>query len=168
MEIILKYLDPVIRIVSFFTLPFLCGGLIQKIRSYSQGRKGAPVLQILYDTWRMIRKKPVDGPFSGFFTEASPLIAFLAGLVVWSLASFEWGSFLLIPFLIGVMRFALLAYSVENGTSFAGMGAAREIILYVFCEPIMILVLVVFESHLVFNANFASLAFGGLFCWGPL
>ncbi|EMN45756.1 MULTISPECIES: NADH-quinone oxidoreductase subunit H [Leptospira] len=166
MEIILKYLDPVIRIISFFALPFLCGGLIQKIRSYSQGRKGAPILQILYDTWRMIRKKPVDGPFSGFFTEASPLIAFLAGLVVWSLASFEWGSFLLIPFLIGVMRFALLAYSVENGTSFAGMGAAREIILYVFCEPIMILVLVVFESHLVFNANFASLAFGGLFLLG--
>ncbi|MGQ2872560.1 NADH-quinone oxidoreductase subunit H, partial [Leptospira santarosai] len=65
-----------------------------------------------------------------------------------------------------IMRFALLAYSVENGTSFAGMGAAREVILYVFCEPIMILVLVVFESHLVFNANFASLAFGGLFLLG--
>lgn len=30
MEIILKYLDPVIRIISFFALPFLCGGLIQK------------------------------------------------------------------------------------------------------------------------------------------
>ncbi|MGQ2872607.1 NADH-quinone oxidoreductase subunit H, partial [Leptospira santarosai] len=69
MEIVLKYLDPVIRVLSFFILPFLCGGLVQKIRSYSQGRKGAPVFQILYDTWRMIRKKPVDGPFSGFFTE---------------------------------------------------------------------------------------------------
>ncbi|RHX87826.1 NADH-quinone oxidoreductase subunit H [Leptospira stimsonii] len=166
MEIILKYLDPIIRIISFITLPFLCGGIVMKIRSYAQGRVGAPVLQIFYDTLRMLRKKPVDGPFSGFFTEASPLIACLSGIVVWSLASFEWGSYLLIPFLIGIMRFALLAYSVENGTSFAGMGAAREVILYVFCEPIMILVLVVFESHLVFNANFASLAFGGLFLLG--
>ncbi|RHX92233.1 NADH-quinone oxidoreductase subunit H [Leptospira stimsonii] len=166
MEIILKYLDPIIRIISFITLPFLCGGIVMKIRSYAQGRVGAPLLQIFYDTLRMLRKKPVDGPFSGFFTEASPLIACLSGIVVWSLASFEWGSYLLIPFLIGIMRFALLAYSVENGTSFAGMGAAREVILYVFCEPIMILVLVVFESHLVFNANFASLAFGGLFLLG--
>ncbi|PJZ54349.1 NADH-quinone oxidoreductase subunit H [Leptospira adleri] len=166
MEIILKYLDPIIRIISFITLPFLCGGIVMKIRSYAQGRVGAPVLQIFYDTLRMLRKKPVDGPFSGFFTEASPLIACLSGIVVWSLASFEWGSYLLIPFLIGIMRFALLAYSVENGTSFAGMGAAREVILYVFCEPIMILVIVVFESHLVFNASFASLAFGGLFLLG--
>ncbi|XDD50197.1 NADH-quinone oxidoreductase subunit H [Leptospira sp. WS92.C1] len=166
METILKYLDSVIRVLSFLFLPFLCGGIVLKIRSYAQGRLGPPVLQIFYDVLRMIRKKPVDGPFSGFFTEASPIIALIAGLVVWSLASFEWASFLLIPFLIGIMRFALLAYSVENGTSFAGMGAAREVILYVFCEPVLILVLVVFESHLVFNANFASLAFGGLFLLG--
>lgn len=42
MEIILKYLDPIIRVLSFIVLPFLCGGLVQKIRSYSQGRVGPP------------------------------------------------------------------------------------------------------------------------------
>ncbi|MBM9499535.1 NADH-quinone oxidoreductase subunit H [Leptospira sp. 201903071] len=166
MEIILRYLDSIVRILSFLFLPFLCGGIVLKVRSYAQGRIGAPVLQILYDTIRMIRKKPVDGPFSGFFTEASPIIAFVAGLVLWSLVSYEWAPFLLIPFLIGIIRFALLAYAVENGTSFAGMGSAREVILFVFCEPVLILVLVVFESHIVVNANFASLAFGGLFLLG--
>lgn len=72
MEIILKYFDPIIRIVSFFALPFLCGGLVQKIRSYSQGRKGAPVLQIFYDTWRMIRKNRWMDPFPGSLRKRPP------------------------------------------------------------------------------------------------
>ncbi|TGJ98675.1 formate hydrogenase, partial [Leptospira semungkisensis] len=83
-----------------------------------------------------------------------------------SLVSFEWASLLFIPFLIGMIRFATVAYAVENGTSFGGMGAAREALLFIFGEPIMILILVVFESNVVFQANFANLSFGILFFLG--
>ncbi|EQA37257.1 putative membrane protein [Leptospira inadai serovar Lyme str. 10] len=160
--------DTLIRIISFLLLPFLCGGIIQKIRAYGQGRRGAPVLQILYDTVRMIRKYPIDGPFSGFFTESAAIFAFTFGVALWSLITFEWASLLLVPFLIGMIRFATVSYAVENGTSFGGMGAARETLLYVLAEPILILVLVVFESNLVFQANFANLSFGILFFFGAL
>ncbi|TGK08651.1 formate hydrogenase [Leptospira fletcheri] len=160
--------DALIRVISFITLPFLCGGIIQKIRSYGQGRRGAPVLQIFYDTIRMIRKYPIDGPFSGFFTESSAIFVFTFGVALWSLVSFEWASLLLVPFLIGMIRFATVAYAVENGTSFGGMGAARETLLYVLAEPILILVLVVFESNLVFQASIPNLAFGFLFLMGAL
>lgn len=155
-----------IQILAFISLPFLCGGILQKIRSYAQGRRGAPVLQILYDTVRMIKKSPIDGPFSGFFSESSAIFAFAFGLVLWSLVSFEWASLLLIPFLIGMIRFATVAYAVENGTSFGGMGAARETLLFIFGEPILILVLVVLESNVVFHENFAHISFAILFFLG--
>ncbi|EPG67142.1 NADH-quinone oxidoreductase subunit H [Leptospira wolffii] len=155
-----------IQILSFLSLPFLCGGILQKVRAYAQGRKGAPVLQIFYDTVRTIRKYPIDGPFSGFFSESSAILAFSFGLVLWSLVSFEWASLLFIPFLVGMIRFATVAYAVENGTSFGGMGAARETLLFIFGEPVLILVLVVFESNVVFQSNFANISFGILFFLG--
>lgn len=65
-----------------------------------------------------------------------------------------------------MIRFATVTYAVENGTSFGGMGAARETLLFIFGEPVLILVLVVFESNVVFQSNFANVSFGILFFLG--
>ncbi|MBE7412029.1 MAG: NADH-quinone oxidoreductase subunit H [Leptospiraceae bacterium] len=152
-----------ISIISFCLLPVFLGGIIRKVRSRAQGRKGPPVLQNFYDILRPFGKEPIDGFSSGIFSEIAPVTAFFSAVILWSLVCFEWGSFILIPSFLLLQRFCVMAFAMETGTSFGGLGTKREILLSITTEPILFLMILVAESHLQVEPSFTIIATGLIF-----
>ncbi|MCB1159278.1 MAG: NADH-quinone oxidoreductase subunit H [Leptospiraceae bacterium] len=158
-----KILNLIVMFFTFITLPILAGGIIRKVRARAQGRKGPPILQNLNDIIRLFQKKPIDGIFSGTYSELAPSFALFASLMVWSIVAFEWTSFILIPFFLVIQRIALTGYAMETGTSFGGLGTSREILLSVMSEPIIILIILVAQSKMSMDFSWVSVIFGAIF-----
>lgn len=147
----------------FIFFPMLIPGIVKKVRAKCQGRKGPVILQPWYDIQRMMKKTPVDGPNSGIFAEVAPLVSFLAALTAWSVPVFEWTSFILIPFFLVLQRIALLAFAMETGTSFGGLGSSREVLLYVLGEPVLVIAIIVSQSSFQVAFSVMGIALGVLF-----
>ncbi|MEI8346729.1 MAG: NADH-quinone oxidoreductase subunit H, partial [Pseudomonadota bacterium] len=106
-------------------------------------RNGRPLLQSYYDIIKLVQKNFVYskticwifpfGPIVGF----SCLIACLCLVPVHvnnSIISFS-GDFLLLIYLLGLMRFFMVSAAMDTGSSFEGMGANREIYFSFLIEP---------------------------------
>jgi len=55
-----------------------------------------------------------------------------------SLLAFS-GDFLLLAYLLGLMRFFTVVAALDTGSSFEGMGASREVFFSALAEPAMLL-----------------------------
>jgi len=126
-------------------------GVINKTKALFAGRVGPPLLQPYYDLLRLSRK--------GFFFSRTTTWVFLAGpavgLVVPLLAglllpfgglpapvSFT-GDLILFVYLFGLARFFTAAAALDTGSSFEGMGAAREVTFSCLAEPTLLFALLV-------------------------
>jgi formate hydrogenlyase subunit 4 len=159
----MEILNQFILILLFVFFPIFCMGIIRKIRARAQGRKGPPLLQSFYDIERSIKKTPIDGTYSGHFSEISPILFLLAGIFMWSIAVYEWMPFLLIPFFIALQRITLTGFAMETGTSFGGLGSSRELLLSISSEPIILLSILVAQTKLQIPFSWVSVALGALF-----
>lgn len=137
-----------VLIPAFVAVPLLGGGVVRKVRARAQGRRGPPVLQNVFDLMRLLRKQPVDGPYSGFFAEVSPALALLAAVGTWSVVLFGWAPPLLALFLMVLQYVATIAFAMETGTSFGGLGASREVLLSVLAKPSLLLAMMLAEARL--------------------
>lgn len=128
----------------FFVLLFspLLQGVIKKAKAILQNRIGPPILQPYYDLFKLLRKSSVISRQSSWLTLATP---YLVGTIMLSIALFvptflpisplgEWGDFLVIVYLFGLVRFFTALSAYDAGGSFGGMGASREMALSVFGE----------------------------------
>lgn len=153
-----------ITLFSFFIIfPMIAGGIIRKVRARAQGRKGPPILQNFYDLTRLLKKKPVDGTHSGFFAEVSPMLVCISGILMWSIAVYEWMPFLLIPFFLALQRVGTTTFAMETGSSFGGLGTSREILLSISSEPILLLSILVAQSKLQISFSWVGVILGSLF-----
>jgi formate hydrogenlyase subunit 4 len=129
----------------------LLQGVIVKTKALFAGRVGAPLLQPYYDLARLLRKECVfsrtttwvflAGPVAGV---AVPLLAALFmpfGALPAPLA-FR-GDLLLVVYLFGLARFFTVAAALDTGSSFEGMGGAREVTFACLAEPILLFCLIV-------------------------
>lgn len=128
-------------------LPFLFAGLINRTKAFLAGRRGAPVLQPLFDCLRLLRKRPAVSAVTTPVLQLGPVgslaAAFAAACVAplpggVSLVSFP-GDFILFAAVLGLGRFLLVAAALDTGSSFEGMGASREATYGVFAEPALFL-----------------------------
>lgn len=147
----------------FIAFPLIVGGIIRKVRARAQGRKGPSILQNFYDISRLFVKRPIDGVHSGFFAEIAPVTVCFAGIIMWSVAIYEWLPFIIIPFFLALQRMATTAFAMETGTSFGGLGSSREILLSISSEPILLLSILVAQSKLQLGFSWVSIALGTLF-----
>ncbi|MCE9500400.1 MAG: NADH-quinone oxidoreductase subunit H [Leptospira sp.] len=159
----MNIINILVSILVFISLPLLAGGIIRKIRARSQGRKGPPILQNIYDIRRLLVKTPIDGPYSGFFAENAPIVSLVASVVIWSIIAFEWAPFILIPFFLALMRISITGYAMETGTSFGGLGTGREMLLSITSEPIIFLMILVAQSQLQLTFSLPAVIMGVLF-----
>ena len=122
----------------------LFAGLINKQKALMTGRIGAPVLQPYFELVRLFRKETVNASGSSFVSAVSPLVntaavAVAAAIVpvgfAHPLISFE-GDIILFAYLLGLARFFQIIAAMDIGSSFEGMGAAREATFALFAEPI--------------------------------
>jgi len=138
-------------LVLFLVLPPLLLGVVNRVKSRFAGREGPPLWQLYVDLARLVRKGAVysrtttwvfrAGPVVGLAAVASAglLMAFGGAPAVLSFA----GDFVLFAYLLGLARFATVLAALDTGSSFEGMGAAREVTFSALAEPALFLCLII-------------------------
>ena len=128
-------------------LPPLIPGLINKVKALMAGRSGPPVLQLYYDLAKLARKRAVFSSTTTWVFLAGPAAVVAAGLVAGLLVPFGHspapihfdGDMILFAYLFGLARFATVLSALDTGSSFEGMGAAREVTFSALAEPALFL-----------------------------
>ncbi|HWI41680.1 MAG TPA: NADH-quinone oxidoreductase subunit H [Verrucomicrobiae bacterium] len=142
-----------IHLALVLLFPPLLLGIIGKTKAGFAGRTGASYLQPYHDILKLLRK---DSVFSGTTTwvfRAAPVIT-LAALLTASLLlplgnhasplSFR-GDMLLFAYLLGLGRFFTVSAALDTGSSFEGMGGAREVTFSCLAEGTVFFALIAFS-----------------------
>ncbi len=138
-----------IHVAIVLSLPILLVGIVNRTKSLWAGRKGPGLLQSGWDLLRLLRKQPV------YSTVATPLFragawvvlgsAILAALIAPVLGSFAPlqfdHDFIVFAYTLGLARLFLMLSAMDVGSSFEGMGAAREASFSAFVEPALFLLI---------------------------
>ncbi|MBI9103517.1 MAG: NADH-quinone oxidoreductase subunit H [Spirochaetales bacterium] len=130
--------------VALLFSPLLCG-IINRIKALFAGRKGAPLLQMYFDLYRLFRKQTLVSRTTTLVFLISPVIIFVTSLsaVIFvpilpggGYISFT-GDFILLFYLLGLGRFFLVISALDTGSPFEGMGASREVFFSAMAEPVI-------------------------------
>ena len=132
-------------------LPPLLLGVVNRVKALFAGRKGQPLLQLYFDLAKLLRKGTVYSRTTTWVFQAGPVVGLAAvgtaGLLVavaGERAIFAFaGDFILFAGLLGLSRFFTALAALDTGSSFEGMGAAREVTFASLAEPALFLTLVV-------------------------
>lgn len=140
-----------IQTVILAAAPPLGIGVIHKTKAWFAGRQGPSLFQSYYDLYKLFQKEMVvSRTTTGIFLigPAAGLAAcLLAGLMVplgfpASFISFH-GDLIVFAYLLGLGRFLTAAAALDTGSSFEGMGAAREMTFAALAEPAFFLGLII-------------------------
>jgi len=142
--------DTVIHCLLVLLMPPLLLGVIGKTKAAFAGRVGAPYLQPYHDLFKLLRKGSVFSETTTWVFRTGPVITLSATLVAASLVplgnhqapvSFS-GDMILFAYLFGVARFFTTIAALDTGSSFEGMGAAREVTFSCLAEPTLFFALI--------------------------
>jgi formate hydrogenlyase subunit 4 len=157
----------ILHLLLLFLLPPLLLGVIGKTKALFGGRVGAPFLQPYYDLAKLFRKGFVFSDTTTWVFSAGPAVGLavpvLAALLIpfGGLAapiSFS-GDLILFVYLFALARFFTVASALDTGSSFEGMGGAREVTFSCLVEPTILF------AFIVLVRVSGSLSLGGMF--GP-
>jgi formate hydrogenlyase subunit 4 len=132
-------------------MPPLLLGVINRTKALFAGRVGPPLLQPYYDLARLMRKGMVFSTTTTWVFRAGPIVTLAAVLLAGLLVPFGafsaplrfTGDLILFAYLFGLARFFTTAAAMDTGSSFEGMGAAREVTFACFSEPALFLAFLV-------------------------
>jgi formate hydrogenlyase subunit 4 len=132
-------------------LPPLLLGIVNRVKAIVAGREGPPVLQLYFDVWKLLHKGAVYSRTTTWVFRAGPAVGLAAIATAGTMlpvagqpAVFSFaGDFVLFAYLLALSRFATALAALDTGSSFEGMGAAREVSFASMAEPALFLVLVV-------------------------
>jgi formate hydrogenlyase subunit 4 len=143
----MKAFEILVHVCLLIVLPPLLVGLITKTKALFAGRVGAPLLQPYYDISKLMRKGLILSTTTTWIFIAGPVVTlvavFLSGLMV-PLGKFDapiafMGDLILFAYLLGLARFFTTSAALDTGSSFEGMGAAREVTFACMAEPALFL-----------------------------
>jgi len=129
----------------------LLPGVINKTKALFAGRCGPPLLQPYFDLLRLWRKGFVFSRTTTWVFLAGPVVGLAVPLLAAMLlpfgglpapVSFE-GDLILFIYLFGLARFFTATAALDTGSSFEGMGAAREVTFSCLAEPTLLFALLV-------------------------
>ncbi|MEA4889201.1 MAG: NADH-quinone oxidoreductase subunit H [Clostridiaceae bacterium] len=121
----------------------LVNGMIKKIKAFTQKRKGAPVLQLYYDLYKLLKKTAVVSETASWIFKAAPWVVFATALAAALLAPISVrllpaafsGDLILLFYLLALGRFFLVLAGMDPGSTFGGMGSSREAMIAALTEP---------------------------------
>ncbi|MEX2285715.1 MAG: NADH-quinone oxidoreductase subunit H [Planctomycetaceae bacterium] len=143
----MQVIHVLIHIVLLTALPPLLLGVIAKTKAVFAGRVGPPVLQPYYDVIKLVQKGSVISTATTWVFMAGPVVGLATALVAGMLVplgghappiSFE-GDLILFTYLFALARFFTASAALDTGSSFEGMGAAREVTFSCLAEPALFL-----------------------------
>lgn len=138
-----SFVFPLLALILAPLLP----GIINRTKALFAGRKGPPLLQLYYDLAKLLRKGAVYSRTTSWLFRAGPLVGLasvVSGLFVLPLGGAPAplvfaGDFILMAYLLGVMRFFTVLAALDTGSAFEGMGASREAQFSALAEPALFL-----------------------------
>ena len=127
-------------------LPPLLIGVIARTKAFCAGRTGAPLLQPYYDLARLWRKGSVFSTTTGWVFRSGPIVSLTVVLTAALLIPFGAssaplafsGDMLLFIYLFALARFFTIIAALDTGSSFEGMGSAREATFACLAEPALL------------------------------
>ncbi len=134
--------------IAVLVMPFVLTGLITRVKSLWSGRRGAPLLQPAFDALRLLRKSSVYSETTTPLFRIAPWVFLVTTLGsalvipllgVGSVVSFSY-DFVWLAYAWGLGRMAMMLAALDTGSSFEGMGAAREATFSTLLEPALFLV----------------------------
>ena len=146
-SVLVRSLHILLHVLTALLLPPLLPGIINRVKAKVAGRSGPPVLQLYYDLAKLARKQAVYSATTTWVFLAGPVCTVAAGLVAALLVPFGHapapvsfqGDLILFAYLFGLARFATVLAALDTGSSFEGMGSAREATFSVLTEPALFL-----------------------------
>ncbi|MFH0937777.1 MAG: NADH-quinone oxidoreductase subunit H [Planctomycetota bacterium] len=124
-------------------------GVINRVKSFFAGRSGPSLWQTYYDLWKLLRKGAVYSSTTSWVFRAGPMVGLAAVIAAAMLAplgsvpsplGFS-GDFILLVYLLGLLRFFTVIAALDTGSAFEGMGASREVQFSALAEPALLLAL---------------------------
>jgi formate hydrogenlyase subunit 4 len=142
--------NSLIHILLALIMPPLLLGVIAKTKAAFAGRVGAPFLQPYYDILRLLRKGSVFSTTTTWIFRAGPIVGLATTLVASLLVPFGahpapisfQGDMILYAYLFALGRFFTMAAALDTGSSFEGMGTAREATYSCLAEPTLFFALI--------------------------
>lgn len=124
-----------IHLLLLLAFPPILLGVINKTKAAFAGRVGAPLLQPYHDLLKLFRKGLVLSETTTWVFTLAPAAALLAVILAGMLlpagpldAPIRFtGDMILFVYLLGLARFLIASAALDTGSSFEGMGAAREV-----------------------------------------
>jgi formate hydrogenlyase subunit 4 len=121
----------------------LLAGIISRVKAIVGGRRGAPLLQLYYDIGKLFQKDMVLSVTTTWVFRAGPILAVSVPVLACLFIPFGslhapisfTGDFILFAYLFGLSRFFTVLAALDTGSSFEGMGAAREATFSCLAEP---------------------------------
>jgi formate hydrogenlyase subunit 4 len=122
-------------------------GIVNRVKARFAGRQGKPLLQTYFDLAKLARKGAVLRPHDLRVFAAGPTVS-LAAIVCalllvpagGTVAPVRFaGDFMVMAYLLGLSRLALILAALDTGSSFEGMGASREACFSALAEPVLFL-----------------------------
>jgi formate hydrogenlyase subunit 4 len=120
-------------LLSLLLCPLL-PGLVNKIKARLVGCQGASIFQLYYDLIKLLRRGSVYSHTSTWILPLAPLLSLAAILVAMLFLPFAFtdspfafeGDVILFFYLLAMARMISVLAALDTGSSFAGMGASRE------------------------------------------
>ena len=130
-------------------MPVLMVGLVNRTKAWWGGRRGPRLWQLGWDLARLCAKRPVLSNVATSLFRAGPWVVLAATLlaaqiapVLGAFAPLQFGhDFIVFAYTLGLARLALMLSAMDVGSSFEGMGTAREASFTAFIEPALFLLI---------------------------
>ncbi|HCT85929.1 MAG: hydrogenase [Candidatus Margulisiibacteriota bacterium] len=144
----------ILNILFLLIVPFLFIGIINRTKAFWAGRRGAPVIQPIYDFIKLINKGEVISTTSSYIFKVYPVITYasiiFAGLLIpiishKSVLDFKL-NFILFAYILAFGKFFALIGAMDTGSSFEGIGASREVTFSTIAEPAFFIVIASFVA----------------------
>ncbi|HHO48555.1 MAG TPA: hydrogenase [Desulfobacteraceae bacterium] len=158
-----------IHLLLLFGLSPLLAGVIARTKALVAGRQGPPVTQLYRDIWKLFRKEMVISETTTWVFRAGPLVGFAVPILAALLVPFGamhaplsfTGDAILFVYLLALARFFTILAALDTGSSFEGMGAAREATFSALAEP------AIFVAFIVLAHTSGSLTLSSMLRPGP-
>ena len=130
-------------------MPIVMVGLVNRTKSWWGGRQGPRLTQSFWDLMRLLGKRPVVSMVATPLFRAGAWVVLAASLgaaqiapILGPLAPLQFDhDFIVFAYTLGLARLFLMLSALDVGSSFEGMGAAREASFTAFIEPALFLLI---------------------------
>lgn len=139
----MEIMNNFIQLLIILLMAPMVGGIIKKIKALSQKRKGAPVLQLYYDLYKLMQKESVVSETASWIYRVTPYIVFVTAAAGALLVPVTTklsttgisGDIILLFYLLAMGRFFMCLSGLDTASTFGGMGSSREAMISSLIEP---------------------------------